>query len=97
MSKYWFDNEEEKRVICPFKHTTKEVAYCHRLEDSNVSYKQELLDDRKALSNISSSLTSMLLDCRRKGKITLDEEDCLFLCQLAHKDIELDFSKLRGD
>lgn len=97
MSKYWFDNEEQKRVIIPFKHTTKEVAYCHRLEDSNVSYKQELLDDRKALSNISSSLTSMLLDCRRKGKITLDEEDCLFLCQLAHKDIDLDFRRLKGN
>ena len=97
MSKYWFSNEEQKKVIVPFEHIKREIAYCHRLEDNNVSYKQELLDDRKALSNISSSLTTMLLACRGKGEITLDEEDCLFLCQLAHKDIELDFSKLKGN
>lgn len=95
MSKYWFSNDEQKKCIVPFENISKEAAYCHRLEDYNISYKQEVLDDRKALRNVSESLITMLMDCRIKGEITLDEEDCEFLYNLANKKIQLDFTKLR--
>lgn len=93
MSKYWFHNEEQKKCIVPFAHTTKETARCYRLEDANIKFKQEVLDDSNALHNIQNSLFTMLMDCRQRGEIVLDEEDCHFLYEMATKQIQLDFSK----
>lgn len=96
MSKYWFHNEEQKKCIVPFEHTTEEVASYYRLENANIKFKQEVLDDSKALHNVQSSLFTMVMDCRQKGKIVLDEEDCKFLYEMATKQIQLDFSKMEN-
>lgn len=96
MSKYWFNNEEQKKRVVPFKHTTEEVARYYRLENTNIKFKQEVLDDSNALRNIQNSLFTMLMDCRQRGKIVLDEEDCHFLYKMATKEIQLDFSKMEN-
>lgn len=93
MSKYWFHSEEDKKCIVPFERTTKVVASIYRLEDTNIEFKQEVLDDVNALRNIKNSLFTMFMDCRRQKKIVLDEEDCKFLWQIANKEIQLDFTK----
>lgn len=93
MSKYWFHNEEQKGCIVPFENTTEEVARYYRLENQNIKFKHEVLDDSNALRNIQSSLFTMLMDCRQRKKIVLDEEDCQFLYDLAMKQIQVDFSK----
>lgn len=94
MSKYWFKNEEQKMCIVPFENISKEKASLYRLENHNISFKQEVLDERKALRNVSECLITMLMDCRAKGKITLDEEDCKFLYRLASKEIQIDITKI---
>lgn len=91
MSKYWFRTDEDRKFVKPFKHIPEENAKCYRLENNNIKYKQEVLDDSRALSNIHSYLSNMLRSCRTTGEITLDEEDCLFLCKVANKKVELYF------
>lgn len=93
MSKYWLHNEEQKKCIVTFESTTEEVARYYRLENNNIKFKQEVLDDRNALRHIQGSLFTMLMDCRQRKKIVLDEEDCQFLYDLAMKRIQVDFSK----
>lgn len=94
MSKYWFANKKQKKAVVPFKHFSEEKARLYRLEDSNIRFKQEVLDDRRALNNILGLLTTMTLACRSKGTVILDEEDCMFLYDIASKRVQLDFSKL---
>lgn len=94
MSKYWFANEEQKKAVVPFKHFSEEKARLYGLEDDNIKFKQEVLDDRRALNNILGLLTTMTLACRSKGTVTLDEEDCIFLYDIASGQVQLDFSKL---
>ena len=96
MSKYWFSNDEQKECIIPFISTTEEAARVYRLENTNLKFKQEVLDDCAALRNIQRSLFTMIMDCRKRGKIVLDEEDCKFLYDMATKKIQLDFTKISG-
>lgn len=96
MSKYWFSNKKQKKCIVPFEHISQEVARVYRLEDANIKFKQEVLDDCRALENVQHSLFTMLMACRQGNEIVLDEEDCKFLYELATKQIQLDFSK-KGD
>ena len=96
MSKFWFDNDEQKKCIIPFVPTKEEVACCYRLGNDNIKFKQEVLDDSKALSNIQRSLFTMVMLSREQGEIVLDEEDCKFLYDIATKQIQLDFTKMGG-
>lgn len=94
MSKLWFKNEEEKKCIVPFEHMSEEKASLYRLGNNNMRFKQEVLDDRKALGNIRGCLMAMLMSARAIKKIVLDEEDLEFLLKMVNKEIQLDFSKL---
>ena len=96
MSKFWFKNEEEKKCIVPFEHISEEKASIYRLENNNMRFKQEVLDDRQALGNIRDCLMTMLMSARAIKKIVLDEEDLEFLLKMVNKEIQLDFSKLGG-
>lgn len=96
MSKFWFDNEEQKKCIIPFKHISEKTASIYRLENSNMKFKQEVLDDMKALNNTRDCLMTMLMSARTTKKIVLDEEDLEFLLKMVNKEIQLDFSKLGG-
>lgn len=94
MSKYWFANEKLKKAVVPFKHFSEEKARLYRLEDDNIKFKQKVLDAYQAQNNILGLLTTMTLTCRSKGTVTLDEEDCMFLYDIASGRVQLDFSKL---
>lgn len=96
MSKFWFKNEEEKKCIVPFEHISEEIASLYRLENNNIKFKQEVLDDMKALDNTRDCLMTMLISARATKKIVLDEEDLEFLLKMVNKEIQLDFSKLGG-
>ena len=93
MSKYFFNNDADKKYIVPFPHYTAEEALVHRLEDINMSYKIEVLDSVRALNMLRSILHSMVMSCRlsKTEMLTLDEEDLLFLCDVANKNKLLDF------
>lgn len=96
MSKYFFDTEEERKCIVPFEHFTEERARYHRLENSNMPYKIEVLDSDKALSELHTILCTMIVVCRgSKDKcITLDEEDLSLLFEIAGKQKSLDVWRL---
>lgn len=94
MSKYFFSNEEQKQCIIPFRHKTEEEAKVYRLEDNNIEFKKQILDNSKALYNLQAELFMMLLSCKNGKTITLDEEDCKLLYDMAYKEIEIDYSKL---
>lgn len=86
-------SEKTKNRIVPFVPIIEEAARCHRLENDHIKYKQEVLDDCQALYNVRGQLFNMLMACRSKEKIVLDEEDCRVLYDLADKKIEFDYSK----
>lgn len=93
MSKYFFGSDKDRKCVIPFKHFTEKRASYHRLENSNMDYKIEVLDSNKALSNLHSLLCSMILDCRtsKEKTLTLDEEDLSLLFEIAGKTKTLDF------
>lgn len=94
MSKYFFNSDEQKECIVPFRHKTEEEARCYKIE-YDIKSKQELLDDSKALYNLYSLLFTMLADCRKLKKIELDEEDCKLLFDMAYKQVEINPFKIK--
>lgn len=93
MSKYFFGSDEDREYVVPFEHISKERASYHRLENSNMDYKIEVLDSNKALNNLHSLLCNMILDCRASEEktLTLDEEDLSLLFEISGKTKTLKF------
>lgn len=95
---YWFDSKKNTKEKCTQPYTPHwnldNIKYA-RVEE-NPKWKAELLNNSEVLSKLYSYLISMLVYCRKKKSKTMrvSEEDLLFLCEIASKEIEIDWSKV---
>ena len=94
---YWFDkkNTKEKCTQPYTPHWNLDNIKYARVEE-NPKWKAELLNDSEVLSKLYSYLMNMLMYCRgtKSKTMRVSEEDLLFLCEIAGKEIELDLSMM---
>lgn len=92
---YWFDkkNTREKCTRKYEPHWNLDNIKYARVEE-NPKWKAELLNKSETLSKLYSYLIDMLMyvRCNESKTMKIDEEDLLFLCEIASQKIELNLS-----